>query len=290
MKEFLTFSDLELELLSNFGIEYSGNCFTNKKTGNQFIFKKASYGPIKSFVSDEKFQSYEFKGKDGTIVFVRSDRKLVSAIPSIIVNLNDVSFAIGEDYSNEAYRLIGNNASKGVNEIKNNLKTITFQYMNKDKKYGIKIIPDWKKNLSGTYFFFKLKSVLAIKREFSLLSRETSYENLKIEKTDCCTYQDLFEDTVSKLYDRQEDIDNIKKVASIFAKVDKATLYLPSVCSKDFEILFQHEASDSKFVHDMNLKQIEETYEKEIADINRRKDECEELATQYVVNHESKKK
>lgn len=290
MKEFLTFSDLELELLSNFSIEFRGNCFYNNKTGNEFTFKKANNGPIKRLGSDEEYQSYEFKGRDGKIVFVRSDRKQSSEIPSIMVDINGVSYAIGECYDNDPCRDI-DDTNDAVVEIKKNLKTITFQYMNKGKQHAIKIIPECRYNLSRTCFIERLKTVAVIKREFCTLSRDAVNNELNIEKTDT-TYRNLFEDTVNKLYDNQEDRDNIKKIATIFARVDLATLYIPSIRKTIMDIDLQNEEAYVKHVHDTSIKEIEDRYAKEKADINRRLEEIEKLASEYPVNveEETKKK
>lgn len=289
MKEFLTFSDLELELLSKLNVEFRGNCFVNILTGHEFTFKKTNYGIIKSFGNNEKYQSYEFKGKDGKIVFVRSTKPLEDYIPSIMVDINGASFAIGESYNNDPYRII-DDSNDAVTEIKKNLKNILFQYRNKDRHYyAIKIIPECMYFLSRTYFMEQTKTVAVIKREFCTLSRDAMNKELNVERTDS-RYEDLFEDTVDKIYDKEEDRDVIKKLSTIFTRVNLATLYLPSIRKVIMQIDLQNEESHVKHVHDMSIKEIEERYEKDVADINRRREEIEKLAAAYPVEKEETKK
>ena len=103
MKEFLTFSDLELDFLNKLGIYFHGNCFyyETDSTYHVFNFTGSRYGVIPEFDIIEHQGSnnyiYEFKGKYGRLLFIRNDCHELYGMPSLIVKLKDFTFAIGEE-------------------------------------------------------------------------------------------------------------------------------------------------------------------------------------------------
>ena len=92
MQKKFEFTDYELEFLEALGITFNNNSFHSQETGNDFVPIKTTYGTVKGFGTDEKFYKYTFKGKDGSIIFLRTNNKWAELqFPSFCLKFNDIT-------------------------------------------------------------------------------------------------------------------------------------------------------------------------------------------------------
>ena len=122
MTEFLSFSDFELEFLNELGIFLCLNNFHNNNTGNYYYCTGANNGTVKEFDATDSYFICEFKGKDGSILFVRNREHNE---PTIIVRFKDVTLMAREDYKENLFPNVDVNVNDLIESIYISSKNIS---------------------------------------------------------------------------------------------------------------------------------------------------------------------
>ena len=123
MKQFLTFTDSELEFLKILGFTYNGHTFVED---NKNIYKcvGAYSDNLKEYKSISGYYTYIFKGRNGSITFIRPCNE---HMPSVIVKLKNLTFTYNDFTCGERdlYPNIDNETLDNMANVLDEIKNIT---------------------------------------------------------------------------------------------------------------------------------------------------------------------
>lgn len=232
MKEFLVFSDFELEFLKALGINFADHCFYNIDNNHAYFLTSARYKTLPEVYSaTASFMAYEFKGKDGTIVFVRSNDG--SNVIPVYVKYKDLIVEFGS--AKYPLAKIPDDLSDESKEIINNLRSITVSIMKKKQFSSIYVSPvmDFNKifrvNIWGRSPSVAGDSANIIGNmsgiEQTIDNKTTNYELSKE------SFQAVLNNTINEFFKDDERLRNLfLKFIPLFTKVFESSLYMPALC------------------------------------------------------------
>lgn len=293
MKEFLTFTDLELEFLYTLGIDYRTNYFCNINTNNAFNCIGTKHGPIKAFGSSIEYDTYEFKGKDGTITFIRSNQRPNELIPTIIVKLKNVELAIGESYDNEPYRDIGDNISDDVKEIMKDMRSICIQVRTKlshgHEQPSIIFRPKASDIISSTLLLKGVKNSAEIKGTMSGLSLSTSVDK-NIIYNGVEAYEEVLKNTLDSFYTNDPVArEYLHMFVPILLNAYNASLYIPSIFQEKYKIEYTNRKAGTSHYYDNEIEKIKSEKQQALSDIHKQEEMFNSIVGNFSIEQAKKK-
>ena len=265
MKEFLTFSDFELEVLRKLGIHPVANYFYHMQDKVNFVCKGASFAPIKDFGDDgTNYYTYEFKSKIGSIIFVRADHETSDYIPSLIIKFRDIQIAVGESNDNEPHHIIGDGESDTQKDIMKKMKSITVQMRNtrgNRLQSCIHFKPVVNDTISWTFIRDDATSEIpAATIEGTLDSARLSFRGKENEP---CSYsyehyKTLLEYTIRQVFEKEPRMQEIYLLlVTTFGKAYDASLYIPALFEETYQSRYTQAENDAKYRLKEELETIE---------------------------------
>lgn len=283
MKEFLTFSDLELEFLGALGLYPVGNFFQNLETGQAYKCIGGNYTPIKEFGSnDASFYTYEFKGKEGTIIFVRADYAVDDSIPSVMVKFNrGISVYLGSSYQNDPHRSISDDVTDEEKNIMSDIKNITIQTLNprgNKHNYIIRFRPEAADILSKTYFLDGLTTLGVLEGGLSTICCPKEYGDYTVGLNE---YHDAMKNEINNVFHDPQIRDLFIGLIPVFERAYKATLYIPAIFENKYHIRYQREKTSTELHYSGIINGYEEEKKKALENIKANEEDFERIVKNY---------
>ena len=287
-------SDFEEEVLNALGITYKDGFLYCDNTGCCFKHVGIRKDAIKEIDRSREILYHLYKGSDGWIAFIRSEKDLYNPLPTLFMNFEDVTITIT---SVDATNInCDEDKKEKAQELLKGIKKLVIEITSKQgKKCQTRILFNPSMESGKVDMICETILYCLYKRDFTENGQLKSCGRIDgimdgivnmvdspvrtMEKLDVEAYSGLLKNAIEIVYKESPSIvEYYLRLVPLFAKAFERTLCLPALNENNYRRRYESMRKSAQDVYDLEVSNAQTTYSMAMSDAS-----CREKALEAVL-------